>query len=142
MREYIQRKFANRIMGGKKLRAADTNGLKIVVSEEGNIYLYLWDKNGVMVDETIEVFDVRGVYNSAEELIRAIQSNTKMYYDLEPSDFVFYRGGLKSKTVEQKELGTVEGIRLYNAHLWLPLEVVSDKHSMTKEEAEAFGFSI
>lgn len=96
-------------------------------------------------------FDVRGIYNSAEELVKAIQNSTGMYYGLEPSNFGFYDGAIETSDLvdndnnqpseEQKEFWRKGELKLYSAYLWLPVEVVSDRHEMTEEEAKAFGFT-
>ena len=152
MKEYRQRKLANRIMGGKKLRAADTNGLKIVVSQpcmvdfDRNYY-----DNGNVATLDHENFYVGGIYNSAEELVKAIQNKTGMFYRLKPSEFIFHSGAIRAselvtrfKTQPSNEEieNWKKGSELYTLNLWLLVDVVSDKHRMTEEEAKAFGFGI
>ena len=153
MKNYRQRKLASRILGGgRKLLAVDTSGLKIVVSKKGTIdFCEDSYEHGELAEVSYTDFDVRGIYNSPEELVKAIQSNTGMYYGLEPSDFGFYDGAIETSDLvdkdnsqpseEQKELWRKGELKLYAAYLWLPVEVVSDRHEMTEEEAKAFGFT-
>ena len=135
MRNYRQRKFANRIMGGRKLRAADTNGLKILVDRVGDIDVYEDDfEQGELKQINSFEFNVKGQYNSAEELSDFMLSEGVLY----TSDTV--DENLDRPSDYQERLWRNGKLMLYSANLRLPVKVVSDIHEMTYEEADMFGF--
>lgn len=130
---------------------ANIGNLKILVSRKGYISVSEDDYEDGMGDTVNSWdFDVRGEYSSAEELVRAIEKATGIFYNYEPSDFVFSNNHLYgSATVNadneepsKSEINAWEKgeLMLYTADLVLSLEVVSEKHTMTEDEAEAFGF--
>ena len=107
--------------------------------EEGELdYANSWD------------FDVRGEYDSAEDLIKAIVKATYLF-DFDVEEFGFTDGAIQTSDLVDKEsikadkhdieLWKKGEKTLYSANMWLPLECVSDKHKITEDEAEEFGFS-
>ena len=107
--------------------------------EEGELgYANSWD------------FDVRGEYDSAEDLIKAIVKATYLF-DFDVEEFGFTDGAIQTSDLVDEEsikadkhdieLWKKGEKTLYSATMWLPLECVSDKHEMTDDEAEQFGFS-
>ena len=96
-------------------------------------------------------FDIRGEYDSAEDLIKAIQKETGLF-DFGIEEFGFMHGAIQTSDLvdEESMIPSKSDIKawengekmLYIANLWLPLECVSDKHEMTDDEAEEFGFPL
>ncbi len=96
-------------------------------------------------------FDVRGEYDSAEDLIKAIVKATYLF-DFKVDEFVFTDGAIQTSDLVDEEsikadkhdieLWKKGEKTLYSATMWLPLECVSDKHKMTEDEAEEFGFGM
>ena len=106
--------------------------------EEGELgYANSWD------------FDVRGEYDSADQLIKAIVRATGLF-DFKVEDFAVTDGYLQSSDLvdensyvadkRDNELWKKGEKTLYSANLSLKLECVSDLHTMTEDEAEEFGF--
>lgn len=96
-------------------------------------------------------FDVRGEYDSAEDLIKAIVKATYLF-DFKVDEFVFMAGAIQTSDLVDEEsikadkhdieLWKKGEKTLYSANMYLSLECVSDKHEMTEDEAEEFGFSM
>ena len=108
--------------------------------EEGELgYARSWD------------FDVRGEYDSAEDLIKAIVKETYLF-DFKVDEFIFTDGAIQTSDLVDEEsikadkhdieLWKKGEKTLYSANMWLPLECILDKHEMTDDEAEEFGFSM
>ena len=106
--------------------------------EEGELgYASSWD------------FDVKGEYDSADQLIKAIVRTTGLF-DFKAEDFGFTDGYLQASDLVDEnsyradkrdiELWKKGEKTLYSANLSLKLECVSDPHIMTEDEAEEFGF--
>lgn len=132
--------------------AADISGAKIIIRypafvditeddyEQGAVgpYVNSWD------------FDVRGEYNSADELIKAIANNSYVFSD-KLEDYYFMDGSLRTSAEvdvdnEIPSEGQYEAWKrgeeqLYIADMYLAIEVGS-VHEMTDDEAEAFGLQI
>ena len=97
-------------------------------------------------------FDVRGEYDSAEDLIKAIKKETYLFDDYDIKDFSFYDGSITTSAIVDEDNMTADkrdieewkkGEKmLYIADMYLSLECVSDKHEMTDDEAEEFGFPL
>lgn len=108
--------------------------------EEGELsYARSWD------------FDVRGEYDSAEDLIKAIVKETYLF-DFKVDEFSFMDGAIQTSDLVDEEsikadkhdieLWKKGEKTLYSANMWLHLECISDKHEMTDDEAEEFGFGM
>lgn len=108
--------------------------------EEGELgYARSWD------------FDVRGEYDSAEDLIKAIVKATYLF-DFKVDEFIFTDGAIQTSDLVDEEsikadkhdieLWKKGEKTLYSANMWLHLECISDKHEMTDDEAEEFGFGM
>lgn len=108
--------------------------------EEGELgYARSWD------------FDVRGEYDSAEDLIKAIVKETYLF-DFKVDEFIFTDGAIQTSDLVDEEsikadkhdieLWKKGEKTLYSANMWLYLECISDKHEMTDDEAEEFGFGM
>lgn len=108
--------------------------------EEGELgYARSWD------------FDVRGEQDSAEDLIKAIVKETYLF-DFKVDEFSFMDGAIQTSDLVDEEsikadkhdieLWKKGEKTLYSANMWLHLECISDKHEMTDDEAEEFGFGM
>lgn len=108
--------------------------------EEGELgYARSWD------------FDVRGEYDSAEDLIKAIVKETYLF-DFKVDEFIFTDGAIQTSDLVDEEsikadkhdieLWKKGEKTLYSADMRLHLECISDKHEMTDDEAEEFGFGM
>ena len=98
-------------------------------------------------------FNVKGTYDSAEDLIKAIVKETGLF-NFDVKDFVFdeeQSAIITSDLVDENsnvadekdiELWKKGEKKLYTANLWLWVQCISDKHDMTEDEAELFGFSM
>lgn len=126
--------------------------MKILVTKKGTIEVSEDDYEKGMGDFVNSWdFDCRGEYDSAEDLIKAIQKETYLFDDYKVSDFVFYDGNIMSSDMvdednmkaDKRDIDLWEKgeKKLYIADMFLSLECVSDKHEMTDDEAEQFGFS-
>lgn len=95
-------------------------------------------------------FDVRGEYNSADELIKAIANNSYVFSD-KLEDYYFMDGSLRTSAEvdvdnEIPSEGQYEAWKrgeeqLYIADMYLAVEVGS-VHEMTDDEAQAYGFQL
>lgn len=126
--------------------------MKILVTKKGTIDCYVDDyENGEGDYANSWDFDVRGEYDSAEDLIKAIAKETYLF-DFGIKDFVFTDGAIQTTDLVDEESIKADkhdielwkkGEKiLYSATMYLPLECVSDKHEMTEDEAEEFGFEL
>lgn len=127
--------------------------MKILVTKTGWVDIYEDDYNkgeGDFVNQWD--VDVRGEYDSVEELLKAIQNKTYLFENGNLQNCLFIDGDLllddevnvNNETPTDAEIEDWKNgeTMLYAARLRLPLEVVSDKHAMTAEEAEQFGLEI
>ena len=125
--------------------------MKILVTKKGYIDCYEDDyEQGELGFVNQWDFDVRGEYDTAEDLIKAIQKATYLFDGYKVSDFGFVDGRIQSSDLvdDESQAADKKDIELwkkgektlYSANLDLALECVSDKHEMTDEEAEEFGF--
>ena len=126
--------------------------MKILVTKKGTIEVSEDDYEKGMGDFVNSWdFDCRGEYDNAEDLIKAIQKETYLFDNYKVSDFVFYDGNIMSSDMvdednmkaDKRDIDFWEKgeKKLYIADMFLSLECVSDKHEMTDDEAEQFGFS-
>lgn len=127
--------------------------MKILVTKKGSVECYEddYEKDDEGKFAGRWDFDVRGEYDSAEDLIKAIYKNTGLF-DFGVEDFGFIDGAIQTNDLVDEESmkpskSDIEAWEngekiLYIANLWLPLECVTDKHEMTEDEAEEFGFSL
>lgn len=126
--------------------------MKILVTKKGVVDCYEDDyENGEGDFVNSWDFDVRGEYDSAEDLIKAIVKETYLF-DFKVDKFSFTDGAIQTSDLVDKESIKADKYdielwkkgekTLYSANMWLPLECVSDKHEMTEDEAEEFGFSM
>jgi hypothetical protein len=124
--------------------------MKILVSKKGTVDCYVDDyENGEGDFVNSWDFDVRGEYDSAEDLIKAIVKETYLF-DFKVNEFVFEGGSITTSDLVDEEnvqadkkdieLWKKGEKTLYSANMWLPLECVYDKHRMTDDEASHFGF--
>ena len=84
-------------------------------------------------------------------MIKAIVKATYLF-DFDVEEFVFTDGAIQTSDLVDEEsikadkhdieLWKKGEKTLYSANMWLPLECVSDKHKMTEDEAEEFGFGM
>ncbi len=128
--------------------------MKILVTKKGIVECYedsYEEGEGKYVNEWD--FDVKGTYDSAEDLIKAITKATYLF-DFDVKDFAFDE---EQSAIISTDLVNEESIKadkhdielwkkgekkLYDANLWLYVQCISDKHNMTEDEAEEFGFSM
>ena len=126
--------------------------MKILVTKKGVVECYEDDyENGEGDFANSWDFDVRGEYDSAEDLIKAIVKETYLF-DFKVDEFGFMDGAIQTSDLVDEEsikadkhdieLWKKGEKTLYSANMTLPLECVSDKHEMTDDEAEEFGFSM
>ena len=126
--------------------------MKILVTKKGTVDCYEDDyENGEGDFVNSWDFDVRGEYDSAEDLIKAIVKETYLF-DFKVDEFSFMGGAIQTSDLVDKEsikadkhdieLWKKGEKTLYSANMWLPLECISDKHKMTDDEAEEFGFGM
>ena len=126
--------------------------MKILVTKKGVVDCYEDDyENGEGDFVNSWDFDVRGEYDSAEDLIKAIVKETYLF-DFKVDEFSFMDGAIQTSDLVDKEsikadkhdieLWKKGEKTLYSANMWLPLECISDKHKMTDDEAEEFGFDM
>ena len=126
--------------------------MKILVTKKGTVDCYEDDyENGEGDFVNSWDFDVRGEYDSAEDLIKAIVKETYLF-DFKVDEFIFTDGAIQTSDLVDEEsikadkhdieLWKKGEKTLYSANMWLPLECVSDKHKMTDDEAEEFGFGM
>jgi len=128
--------------------------MKIFVAKLGIVECYedsYEDGEGKYVNEWN--FNVKGTYDSAEDLIKEIVKETGLF-DFGVKDFVFdeeQSAIMTSDLVDENnnvadkkdiELWEKGEKKLYTANLWLYVQCISDKHDMTEDEAEQFGFSM
>lgn len=131
--------------------------MKIVVNDLGIIDITEDDWNdGYLEHVNVWNFSVQGTYDSAEQLIKAIQNATGMFYGLKPADFALddYK---PFSSLRASELVNVDNespsedeierwkkgeIKLYAADLTLPVMVAEELRDMSREDADEFGFDI
>lgn len=141
------------VNASKIMAAMDISNLKIYVPS----YCYV----DVMVDDYEQgegeqvnswAFDVSsGAYNSAQELIDDIAGRSGIFSN-NIADYVVLDSSLQTDATvnndneipseaewEAWKRGELE---LFVAHLWVNLQVGSETHDITDDEAEGFGFSI
>ena len=132
--------------------------MKIIVNTLGTIEIMKddpeWGINPTVIRH--RTFDVRGEYDSAEGLLKAIQNEMKpfgwfQYY--RPSDFSFNMGVItasdtitadgKPASESDVEMWRRKELDLYAAELKLYLFVEKQVYDeMTDEEADEFGFEV
>ena len=128
--------------------------MKILVTKKGIVECYEEDyENGEGNYVNEWNFDVKGTYDSAQDLINAIVKATGLF-DFDVKEFGFDEDQsaiMTSDLVDENsivadkkdiELWKKGEKKLYDANLWLYVQCVSDKHNMTEDEAEQFGFSM
>lgn len=126
--------------------------MKILVTKKGYVECYESDYDeGEGNYVTTWDFDVRGEYDTAQDLIKAIVKCTGLF-DFGIEEFGFIDGAISTTDLvdgesmladkKQIELWKKGELKLYDAVMYLPLECVMDKHAMTEDEAEEFGFSM
>ena len=126
--------------------------MKILVTKKGVVDCYEDDyENGEGDFVNSWDFDVRGEYDSAEDLIKAIVKATYLF-DFKVDEFIFTDGAIQTSDLVDEEsikadkhdieLWKKGEKTLYSANMWLHLECISDKHEMTDDEAEEFGFGM
>ena len=124
--------------------------MKILVTKKGVVECYEDDyENGEGDFANSWDFDVRGEYDSAEDLIKAIVKATYLF-DFKVNEFTFEGGSITTSDLVDEEsikadkhdieLWKKGEKTLYSANMWLPLECIYDKHRMTDDEASHFGF--
>ena len=124
--------------------------MKILVTKKGTVDCYEDDyENGEGDFVNSWDFDVRGEYDSAEDLIKAIVKATYLF-DFKVNEFTFEGGSITTSDLVDEEsikadkhdieLWKKGEKTLYSANMWLPLECIYDKHRMTDDEASHFGF--
>lgn len=130
--------------------------MKIIVNDLGTIEI-MKDDPEWGIDSTVirhQTFDVRGEYNSADELLKTIQNKMKpfgwfQYY--KPSDYFFNMGVIitsdtitadgKPASESDVEMWRRKELDLYAAELKLYLEVERRiQHEMTYDDAKSLGF--
>ena len=125
--------------------------MKILVTKKGHVNCYEDSYTEGELDSAGSWdFDVRGEYDDAQDLIKAIVKETYLF-DFDLSGFYFMDGAIQTSDLVDDEsikadkhdieLWKKGQKRLYSANMYLPLEVVEEKHTMTDDEAEQFGFS-
>ena len=132
--------------------AADLNGMKIIIKSKAYVDVSVDDyEQGVGEYVNQWDFDVRGEYNTIQELIDRI-ANESYVFSKNIGDYVYLDGSLQtSATVDAENYTPSESQfeawkngeeTLYIADMYLPLEVGGGSHEMTEEEAQAFGLSV
>ena len=126
--------------------------MKILVTKKGVVdcYEYSYEEGELGYARSWD-FDVRGEYDSAEDLIKAIVKETYLF-DFKVDEFIFTDGAIQTSDLVDEEsikadkhdieLWKKGEKTLYSANMWLHLECISDKHEMTDDEAEEFGFGM
>ena len=126
--------------------------MKILVTKKGVVdcYEYSYEEGELGYARSWD-FDVRGEYDSAEDLIKAIVKETYLF-DFKVDEFIFTDGAIQTYDLVDEEsikadkhdieLWKKGEKTLYSANMWLHLECISDKHEMTDDEAEEFGFGM
>ena len=147
------RVIANRSMRNRRrIMAATAGGLKIIVRSKGYVEVY---EDSYEQGEGAYVngwdFDVRGTYDTFQDLIDAIENATYCFTN-RPDNYVFLDGTIQTDAIvdEDNEEPSDRQLQawkrgeyeLYAARLVLPIEVGAESHEMTEEEAEMFGISI
>ena len=147
------RVIANRnIRNRRRIMAATTGGLKIIVRLKGEVEIYEDSyENGEGAYVNAWDFDVRGTYDTFQDLINAIKNETYCFTN-QPSNYVFLDGTIQTDAIvdeeseepsdRQLEAWKRGEYELYAARLVLPIEVGAESHEMTEEEAEMFGISV
>ena len=126
--------------------------MKILVTKKGVVDCYEYSyEEGELGYASSWDFDVRGEYDSAEDLIKAIVKETYLF-DFKVDEFIFTDGAIQTSDLVDEEsikadkhdieLWKKGEKTLYSANMWLHLECISDKHEMTDDEAEEFGFGM
>lgn len=133
--------------------AADISGAKIIIRDPAFVDITEDDyEHGASTQITNSWdFDVRGEYDTLQELVDAIANNSYVFSN-NIADYYYLDGRLgTSATVDvdndipsdsQIEAWKRGEETLYIADLYLALEVGGGSHEMTEDEAEAFGLSI
>ena len=123
---------------------------KIIVSERGFVDVYEDSyESGQGNQVNSWDFDVRGEYDTFEELVAAIDK--VLYFGLTSNDYVFIDGSIQSSASvdvnnypaddNDFELFKRGELNLYIADVWLPLDV-GDTHVMTEDDASSFGIDL
>ena len=124
--------------------------MEIIVSKYGFVDVYEDDyESGQGAHVNTLDFDVRGRYDSFEQLVSAIDK--QIYFNLTASDYEFYDGAIHSSQsvdvnnyVADKndfELFRNGELDLYIADVYLPLDV-GEVRAMNDDDAESFGIGL
>lgn len=123
---------------------------KIIVSERGFVDVYEDSYESGQGDHVNSWdFDVRGEYDTFEDLVSAIDK--VLYFGLNADDYVFIDGSIQSSASVDAdnypaddndfELFKRGELALYIADVYLAVNV-GDTHVMTPDEAESFGIEL
>ena len=123
---------------------------KLIVSEKGYVDVFKDSyENGQGSYVSSWEFDVRGEYDTFEELVSAIDN--VLYFGLTSNDYVFVNGSIESTaSVDANhypaddndfELFKRGELDLYIADVYLAVNV-GDTHVMTYDEAASFGINL
>lgn len=134
------------------ITAAFDSDMKIIVKSKGYVDVTLDDyENGALDQVNSWDFDVRGTYSTAQELIDAIANATYVFSN-KIDDYYFMDGSIRTSAEvdadndvpsdAQYEAWKRGEENLFIADLYLSIEVGSESHEMTDEEAESFGFNV
>lgn len=139
---------------GRRIIASELTGnLKLIVRSKGWVDITPHDyENGADARPVNGwEFDVRGTYSSAQELIDSIAGDTYVF-SRNLDDYYILDGSLRSSAMvdddnETPMEGQIEAWKrgeenLYIADMFLSVEVGSESHDITDEEAEMFGFTL
>lgn len=129
-----------------------TEGVKILVKSKAYVEVYEDDyEEGEGDYANAWDFDVRGEYDSAEELVKAIAKNSFIFSD-KVKDYSFIDSTIQTSAFvnndnEEPSKAEIEAwkngeLKLYNAYLSVLVSCVMGEHEMTEDEAEEFGFEI
>ena len=123
---------------------------KIIVSERGFVDVYEDSYESGQGDQVNSWdFDVRGEYDTFEELVAAIDE--VLYFGLTADDYVFIDGSIQSSASVDAdnypandndfELFKRGELALYIADVYLAVNV-GDTHVMTEDDASSFGIDL
>ena len=144
---------SNKINKRRAITAAEgLNDMKIIVKSKAFVDITVDDyEQGALDMVNSWDFDVRGEYDTIQELIDRIANESYIFSD-NIADYYYMDGRIGTSamvdadnsvpTEDQYEAWKRGEETLYIADLYLPLEVGGGSHEMTEEEAEAFGLAL
>ena len=144
---------SNKINKRRAITAAEgLNDMKIIVKSEAFVDITVDDyEQGALNMVNSWDFDVRGEYDTLQELIDRIADESYVFSN-NIADYYYMDGRIGTSamvdadnsvpTDDQYEAWKRGEETLYIADLYLPLEVGGGSHEMTEEEAEAFGLAL